>query len=123
MIAWDKASVWPQVLSGIDANTVESITVDEAAHGKFALKITEDAMWPQFQPGTTLIVDPNKTSKNRDFVIAYLESNDETVFRQLLCEGKRRILSAINPDFPSLEMQENDKILGVVIQTRSNFST
>jgi SOS-response transcriptional repressor LexA len=99
-----------------------SITLDETIQeGKFAIKINSEAMWPQFQDNSIIIINPHKIAINRDFVIVHIKKNNEILFRQLLIEGQYRFLKAINHLFPSIELQPHDVIIGTVIQTRKNY--
>lgn len=52
---------------------------------------------------------------------AHLSNDNETIFRQLYIEGSRRVLKAFNKDFPTIQMHDDDKIVGVVIQTRNEY--
>jgi SOS-response transcriptional repressor LexA len=90
-------------------------------HGKFAIRVNGESMWPQFQTNTILIIAPEREPKNRDYVIAYLKKNDEVVFRQLIVEDKYKFLKAINNIFPTIQFESCDKIIGVVIQTRKTY--
>ena len=78
-------------------------------------------MSPQFHEGAVLIIDPDKEPNNRDFVIVRVEKTKDVIFRQLFTEGKFRFLKAANQTFSSYEMQQNDEIVGVVIQARNEY--
>ncbi|MDO8954596.1 MAG: S24 family peptidase [Gammaproteobacteria bacterium] len=93
------------------------------ADSKFATKLSGDSMWPQFQEGTTLILDSRNSQKNRDYVLAYLSEQKQVIFRQLLLDGKFQYLKALNPIFPTVELKQNDKILGVLVETRCSFTS
>lgn len=123
ILNWSETKNWEEIIKTLKPNQdYESIIIDPSIEqGKFAIKIIGDAMWPQFQENSILIIDPYKESNNRDFVIAYIKKNDEVVFRQLFVEGKFKFLKAINNIFPSIELQNSDKIIGIIIQTRKNF--
>ncbi len=79
-------------------------------------------MWPNFEIGTLLIIDPEKKPINRSFVLTHIHDRDEIIFRQLIIDGQYKILKALNPIFPSIEVQSNDKIIGSVIETRCNYN-
>lgn len=89
--------------------------------GKFALRINGDSMWPQFQENTILIIDPAREHKNRDFVVVYIKKYGEVLFRQLIVEGKVKFIKAINSIFPTIQLEDSDEIIGVVIQARNNL--
>ena len=85
------------------------------------MKVLDDSMWPQFIEGTMLIINPALKPKNRDFVIYYLKKEQEVVFRQYIFENDNKILKAINQALPSIKINKNDKIIGVVTQARNDF--
>ena len=123
MLALENIQNWKDVVERNENNRdFERITIDIKGHEKFATQIKGEAMWPQFQENTILIIDPVKKPSNRDFIIVYIEKNMEAIFRQFIMEGTYKILKAINPIFPPIYMQECDKIIGVVTQTRKNYS-
>lgn len=123
IIDWEQACNWKNILSDSEMlKTSKRISIDSASNQNiFALNVVGDAMSPQFHEGTILIVDPDKTPKNRDFVIACVDETQDVMFRQLFTEGKFRFLKAANHTFSSYEMKQNDKIIGVVIQARNEF--
>lgn len=123
IIEWASAHTWENaVAASKPSNHSHWVMIDPSVEqGKFVLQINGEAMWPQFQEKTLLIIDPIKEPKNRDFVIAYIKEKNITVFRQLVHDDQYQFLKAINTIFPTLQLQRNDKIIGVVIQTRNNF--
>jgi SOS-response transcriptional repressor LexA len=124
ILAWQNAKNWHKL--------VVSLKPDEHFHwvmadpfstqGKFALCLSGESMWPQFQENTLLLVDPDRTPQNRDFIIAYIKKREEIIFRQFIVEEKYRFLKAINPMFPAIQLEDEDTIIGVIIQTRKNYS-
>lgn len=124
IIEWDNSSNWEHMIHNVKPdNHFDWILTDPNIEvGKFALRMKGDSMWPQFQENTILIVDPTREQKNRDFVIAYIKKSDEVLFRQLVIEGKYKFIKAVNDIFPTIELQGNDKIIGIVIQTRNNLA-
>jgi SOS-response transcriptional repressor LexA len=124
IIEWKETQDWEKVIAQLKPDGhFDWVMVDPSIdQGKFAIRVNGESMWPQFQTNTILIIAPEKKAKNRDFVIAYVKRNDEVVFRQLIVEGRYKFLKAINNIFPTIEFEESDKIVGVVIQTRKNFS-
>lgn len=124
LLKWEEAMDWETHLISTQSPTNQSwVSIDQSAEsGKFSLKVQGEAMWPQFQENSILIIDPEKEPNNRDFVICHIEDNNELIFRQLLVDGKTRFLKPINNLFSSVLLKERDKIIGVVIQTRNNYS-
>lgn len=123
ILKWEEAACWEQFIpSEVTLKNTESIMRDSSIQdGRFALRVKGDAMTPQFQDGTILIIDPHKEAANRDYVIAHLIETNEIVFRQILVDGKYRCLKALNNSFPILELKKNDIVIGIIIQGRSIF--
>ena len=124
IISWQEAMNWKLIQTKkieITEKIFIDIIPDNNSSALFALKVNGDSMWPQFQDSSVLIIDSNKNIKNRDFVVVHLNNSNETIFRQLYIEGSRRILKAFNKDFPTIQMHDDDKIIGVIIQTRNEY--
>lgn len=81
----------------------------------FALRVIGDSMGPEFKDGAIIIVDPAGVLENGAYVIAV--QGDEYIFRQLVVEGDKMSLRALNDAYPNLPLPggAND-IKGVVIQ-------
>lgn len=78
-------------------------------------------MDPVFPKNTLLIADPDKSPKDRSYVIAKLSNINTPIFRQLLIDVKDRYLKALSPDFEQYKMtrlSDNDEILSVVVQAK-----
>lgn len=114
---------WAEKITGLNHhNHSDWISADPAINqAKFAIRIDGEAMWPQFQENTILIIAPDLAIKNRDFILAHISSKKEIIFRQLIIDGSYKFLHAINPIFPTIQLDEADTVMGTVIQTRKNF--
>ncbi len=88
----------------------------------FATRITDTTMQPQFPPNTLLIIEPDRTPKNGDYIIAYNEMDKIATFKQLLIDSKQQFLKPLNADFP-INPFYNHIILGVMIQAKINAPT
>lgn len=123
LLAWEQITPWLAPNPSFAAT--DSVQVDvELAAGSFAAIVDDTAMEPQFPSGTMLIVDSQKTPKDRSFVIASLGDSHKVIFRQLLTDGIHRYLRPLNPDFSQFGMitlTDSDKVVGVVLQARKNY--
>ena len=89
----------------------------------FCTYVPDLSMYPQFSKGTLLIVDPKLPPQDRHFVLAYLPTQEQVVFRQLLINSAKFYLKPKSPeliDFPLEEIQR-ENILGVVIESRTQL--
>lgn len=87
----------------------------------FAVKLTGEAMFPQFQDGSILIVNPTLEPKNRSMVIAKKQAEKVVLFRQLIIDGHQKYLSPVNTVFEAIPIEKEDSIIGVVIQARRDL--
>lgn len=75
--------------------------------------------YPSFRDGDIIFVDPDREALHKSLVIAKRENEQHAVFKQLVMEGDRRYLKALNPAWPEpvIELKEGASIVGVVIFT------
>lgn len=87
----------------------------------FAIKVASDAMLPYFDDKTTAIIDILATVSNRKYVLAHIANTNEVVLRQIFIDGNTQVLKPINNIFEPIKLTANDKIIGVVVQTKRDF--
>lgn len=124
IIGWNVVHNWKHTVENIKPNNHFSWVISDPKinGGDFALEVQGDAMWPQFETDTILIVCTSKPCKNRDYVIAYIKDKNEALFRQILVEGGIKLLRATNDIFPTIQLKNADEIIGVVVQSRNSYS-
>ena len=89
----------------------------------FATYMNDSSMEPQFEMGTTLVLDPDKALKDRCFALVLMQETKAVVFRQILIDAE--YLKPLNPDLSAFQMRlldEADKVLGVLIEARRNYA-
>lgn len=120
VLKWEEALPWKKnIIDKLSLNSYELISCDQSIKdAQFSLRVKGDAMAPNFPDNAVLMIDTNKVASNRDYVIIYLDDKQETIFRQLLVDGKLNLLKALNESFPSIKVTGSDIIIGVVIQVR-----
>lgn len=74
------------------------------------------------EPGDFIAIDPDREPKNLDYVLAVLKENNEIIIRQFINESGHQFLSAHHRSFKPIQIEEVEKICGVVIQKIQNFS-
>ena len=74
-------------------------------------------MEPKFHDGDLIFVDPNVEPVHGKYVVVMLEDTSEATFKQLIVEGGRQYLKALNPNWPDpiIEIDQNARICGVVV--------
>lgn len=87
------------------------------SQGTFILRVKGASMEPRFYNGDLIFVDPEVVAESGKHVVVKLEDTDEAAFKQLIIEGGRKYLKALNPDWPEriTEMSETAIVCGVVV--------
>ncbi|MCP4043122.1 MAG: S24 family peptidase [Gammaproteobacteria bacterium] len=81
----------------------------------FALRVIGDSMEPEFKDGVIVIIDPTGVAANGSYVLAVHE--EEYIFRQLVKEGDKMYLKALNENYPRHPLPGGvDDIKGVIVQ-------
>lgn len=123
-ISWTRAiryseSMDPNILNGAD-EWFES-EIDIIGNG-FWLTVEGDSMTSpagQSVPeGHMILVDSGREAKNNNLVIAKLLNTNELTFKKLITEGPNKFLKGLNPTWPNIEINDNCKIIGVVVEAR-----
>lgn len=103
----------------VEEGIIEGETVAAIGTGlmAFALRVTGDAMSPEFGEGDLIIVDPSVTPDSGSFVIADINDGAERpTFRQLIIDGGRFYLKSLNPAYLTIEAGKDLRVLGTVVQ-------
>ncbi len=80
----------------------------------YALRVLGDSMAPEFPDGCVVIVDPGYAERDGAYVV--VEFAGDVFFRQLVFEGERRFLKALNPKYGTFELTPPYAIRGAVVQ-------
>jgi SOS-response transcriptional repressor LexA len=80
-----------------------------------ALRILDDSMTPVFQPGTTLIIDPEKNPKSGNFAFVRI-ANSEEKCGQLVCENGINYVKPANIRYQAIPLTADSVISGTVIR-------
>lgn len=83
----------------------------------FALRIRGVSMEPRYREGEIIFVDPDAEPRHGSRVVVRLESEKEVTFKELVIEGERKYLKALNPAWPDplIRIEGDATICGVVI--------
>ena len=71
----------------------------------------------RFREGDLIFVDPAVSPDHGRFVVVHVQDSNEATFKQLIVEGGRKYLKALNPDWPEriIESDSSAVICGVVV--------
>jgi len=125
LISWEYIMKWTQEKHHKIHKYAHNILTDlELSQDGFALLI-EHNDWQFFPQGTLLIIEPHTEPKHRDYIIiAKTELKNglqSATLRQLLIDGNEKYLKPLNPEFKIAPLTEEDKILGVMKQSRRDY--
>ena len=119
LISWEQAGAWSVIANDFDVRQAEDLLPCpvRCSQRTFILCVKGASMEPRFHNGDLVFVDPDATPDSGNYVIVQLEDSDEATFRQLIVEGGRTYLKALNPDWPDriIEITENARVCGVVV--------
>ncbi len=100
-------------------DTTEKLTEREA----IALMVDGDSMYKpddpkSFPPGCFIVVKRADLREPRsgDFVVVRLEDEQRSTFKQLMYDGDRMYLKALNPAYPTIKVESRATIVGVVVE-------
>lgn len=119
LISWVQAGEWSEIVGAFGRGDAEDWLPCPVRCGKdtFVLRVKGQSMEPRFHDGEYIFVDPDVAADNGRFVVVRLTDSQEAIFKQLIVEGGRMYLKALNPDWPTriIEVTENAEICGVVV--------
>jgi len=126
LITWQDATDWPGNLTRYQ-EAEDSVFVSTDAHVSkiaYGLKVKGCAMEPIFPEGTTIIVEPNREARDRDFAVVHLRGEKEARLKQVLIDGSDFYLKSLNPDLEEVkvnQLQTGDRFLGVMAQAKVDY--
>lgn len=124
VISWVTAGVWAEVIDIYQPGIADEWLPCMKKHSDrtFALRVKGMSMYNPtgkhtYSDGDIIFVDPEKEALNGSRVVVRLEDSKEATFKQLVIEGEKKYLMALNPSWPEkfIEINGNATICGVVI--------
>ena len=125
VISWVQAGVWSD--TGCDDPAMTCTEWMETSSGvseyAFALIVRGDSMTNSSNPrsiqdGAKVVVEPifDPEQLNRKIVVAMLEGSSEATIKEFIQDGPVKFLKPLNPAYPSMQINGNCRIVGVVKQ-------
>ena len=119
LISWVQAGAWTEVGGAFTAQDAEALLPCpvRCSAETFVLQVRGESMEPRFHDGDLIFVDPTVSPDHGRFVVVRSEDSGEATFKQLIIEGERKYLKALNRDWPEriIESDSNATIGRVVI--------
>ncbi|MEL7579047.1 S24 family peptidase [Pseudoalteromonas sp. D15MCD-2] len=129
LISWVQAGKWKEIdlenlqqASDITFYQHTANVSDEA----FALRVKGDSMTSftggkSIPEGSVIIVDPNMQAEHGKVIVARLEDSNEATLKQLVIDGGAKYLKPFNNSYPTMPINGNCTIIGVVKQVIQDF--
>lgn len=119
LISWVQAGAWSEMINNFqpcDAD-VHYPCPEKHSSSTFALTVVGESMYPDFIPGEIIYVDPEVQAGSGSCVVIRQNGDTEATFKQLMLDGSKKYLKALNPNWPTpiIEMLPDATICGVVI--------
>jgi SOS-response transcriptional repressor LexA len=119
LISWVQAGAWSEVIDNFLPGDTDQYYPCPEKHSKstFALTVVGESMYPDFIPGEIIYVDPEVEASSGSCVVVRQNGDLDATFKQLMFDGSKRYLKALNPSWPVpiIEMLPDAVICGVVI--------
>ena len=119
VISWVQAGEWMEIAEGYQPQYGQELLPCPVSCSKdsYVLRVHGISMEPKFQDGDLIFVDPHADPVNGKYVVVIIEDTAEATFKQLIIEGGRQYLKALNPEWPNpiIEVNQNARICGVVV--------
>jgi len=123
LISWDKLSsyIGGEVMEGDDEAEDWIYCPVQCAKSTFALRVRGDHMespYPgkkSYLDGQIIFVDPTAEVKNGSRVISRRLDSTEATFKEYFEDDGKKYLKPINPQYPTVEINNETIIIGVVI--------
>lgn len=128
LISWVQAGKWKE----IDMESLHQTDITFYQHTAkvsdeaFALRVKGDSMTSftggkSIPEGSVIIVDPNMQAEHSKVVVAMLDDSEEATLKQLVIDGGAKYLKPFNNSYPTMSINGNCTIIGVVKQVIQDF--
>ncbi len=123
LVSWVQAGNWSEIKNLPHAEIEYYLCPVNCSKRAFVLKVQGASMEPRFNQREHIFVDPEAQPENGSYVVARLDDENQATFKQLIIEGDKKYLKAINPDWPDkfIEINGNCTIVGKVIYKGEHY--
>ncbi|WP_404487566.1 LexA family protein [Pseudomonas sp. HT11] len=127
VVSWVAAGAWAEAVEPYPAGISDTYEFSEydAKGPAFWLTVKGDSMTApagqSITEGTLILVDTEAEVSPGKLVVAKLPDSNEATFKKLVSDGGRMFLKPLNPGYPIEAVDENCRIVGVVVQALQKF--
>lgn len=121
VISWVQAGRWTPVMTADLTDVIEHLPCDpRAGKNGFALIVKGISMEPEFHIDDRIYVNPDvqiDELKSGALVVMSCDGDHEATFKELIVEGGKRYLRALNPHWvePIISLDESCRLVGKVV--------
>lgn len=121
LIDWATAGEWSKKMESKinDINEWPSTTKKVSADS-FWLRVKGSSMTSpsglSIPEGMLILVDPSIKPSSNKLVIAQINNDNEATFKKYIEDAGKKFLVSLNPAWPIIEVDDNCKIIGVVVE-------
>jgi len=122
VISWVQAGDWKEVADPFQPGDADEWMETDATASPyaFALRVVGDSMEPEFMPGDTIVIDPERPAENGSYVV--VKNGTEATFKQIVMDGQSVFLKPLNSRYPIKDMTGIEiRIVGVVVEKRKRY--
>ncbi|TDE19251.1 XRE family transcriptional regulator [Vibrio owensii] len=122
IVSWVQAGLWSESPS-IDDHEQDQVFVtgNKLPKHTFALRVSGTSMEDcagkhHFPDGSLILVNPDASAHDNDFVVAIDEATQEATFKQLINDCGIKYFKPLNSQFPVMKVTKTTMIKGVVFR-------
>lgn len=122
LISWVRAGGWGEI-DDHQPDTSERVDIyhSRPSHYAFALTVEGDSMTApsgiSFPDGCVIVVDPERSAKAGDYVVAKDVDTQRATFKRLMTDSGRWYLRPLNSGYPTIEIDDPaHRVIGVAIE-------
>ncbi|BDR34283.1 LexA family protein [Photobacterium damselae] len=119
-----QAGIWTEACEPYPVETITEWyqTTERTSKNSFWLRVHGDSMTSptgiSFPEGTLVLVDTERAAENGSLVAAKLTDVNEATFKKLMIDAGQRYLKPLNPQYPTLPINGNCRIIGVIVDAK-----
>jgi len=106
-----------------DTKNFIKIEIEQKNETIFAIILEDDSMFPKFEKGTILIFALNNIIHDNTYSFVYSKKNKIFLFRKIVHKENEIVLLPLNPNFPVITLEKNDKIIGKLIKSIIEYNS
>lgn len=127
VISWVQAGEWSEAVDVHEPGYGDGYEAVPSGSGPhvFWLRVIGDSMTApsgtSIPEGHLILVDPDVEAMNGSLVVAKLVDSQEVTFKKLVIDAGQKYLKPLNPDYKTISINGNCRIVGVVIEAKIKF--